>query len=220
MSYKFSKIDSIKEKKLYMYSNYKGLKFLNDYLKCRKNDIQKILRKIKKKKNFLESNITNYTYLENESIKKNIEDLISLIIPKIEHVKNKRNFELNDISHDIELLFNQFIKNKKINMYVLNKLIKKYEVKKILRVQEKDNSSNNKKVEIEEIYHLIFSVILTLTFLSNINLLKTFNTLLKINDLQIYRFYKEKFFHIDILLYLLIIEIKLFKNLKLKFLGN
>lgn len=220
MSYKFSKISSINEKKLYMYSEYKGLEFINDYLKCRKNDIQKILRKIKKNKFFFEQNITNDTCLKNKDIKKNIEDLINLIIPKINHVKNKRDFELNDNSHDIELLFNQLIKDKEMNTYVLNRLIKKYEVKKKLIVEGKASSSNNDKSEIQEIYHLVFSVILIKAFLSNINLLKIFNTFLKLNDLQIYRFNKEKFFHIDILVYLLIIEIKLFTHLKLKFLGN
>ena len=50
--------------------------------------------------------------------------------------------------------------------------------------------------------------------------LKLFNTLLKLNDLQIYRFYNEKFFNIDILMYSLIMEIEIFKNIKIKFLGN
>ena len=47
--------------------------------------------------------------------------------------------------------------------------------------------------------------------------LKLFNTLLKLNDLQIYRFYNEKFFNIDILMYSLIMEIEIFKNIKIKF---
>lgn len=220
MGYKFSKVNPIEEKKLYMYSDYKGLEFINDYLVSRQNDIQKIFIKLKNNKHNLKEIRNKSAYFQDESIRQNIEDLVDLILPKIEYFKNKENFELNDISYDIELLFNQLKKKKKINMHVLNKLIKEYEVRKILNVEEAANISTKKKREIVEIYHLTFTIILIQAFLSNINLLKIFNTLLKINDLLTYRFYKKKNFHIDVLYYVLIIEIKLFKSLKLKFLGN
>ncbi len=220
MTYKFSKINSIKEKRLYMYSDYKGLKFINEYLKSRENDIQKILQKIKKNKFALKQITPKQNYLLDETIERDLEEIMSLILPKIKYVNNKSIFKLSYISKNIHLLFKQLKNKKKMNMQALNKIIKRYEVKKVLKLEGISYNSRKDEDEIEEIYHLTFSIILIHAFFSNMNSFKFFNTLLKINDLQIYRFYKEKFFHIDILLYLLIIEVKLFNAIKLKFLGN
>jgi hypothetical protein len=203
-----------------MYSDYKGLEFINEYLISRENDIKKILHKLKKEKFAFKQVKAIENYMLDKIIVQNLETVMNLILPKIQYVKNKSIFELNSISNDIDLLLDQLIKKKKMDMQKLNKIIKKYEVKKILEVEDKSYNSAKDKGEIEEIYHLTFSIILIHAFFSNMNLFKFFNTLLKINDLQIYRFYKEKFFHIDILLYLLILEVKLFNTVKLKFLGN
>ena len=158
--------------------------------------------------------------MSDKTIEQDLEEIMNLILPKIQFVRNKSLIKLSYISNNIHLIFKQLKNKKKINMQALNKIIKKYEVKKVLKVEDISYSSRKDEAEIEEIYHLTFSIILIHVFFFNMNSFKFFNTLLKINDLQIYRFYNEKFFNIDLLLNLLIIEIKLFNAIKLKFLGN
>ena len=72
--------------------------------------------------------------------------------------------------------------------------------------------------EIDEIFHFLFSFIIIKYFIS-LKSLKYFNTLLKLNDLLIYRFYNMNFINVELLLCAISIELKIYSSVEEDILG-
>ena len=72
--------------------------------------------------------------------------------------------------------------------------------------------------EIDEIFHFLFSFIIIKHFIS-FKSLKYFNTLLKLNDLLIYRFYNMNFINVELLLCAISIELKIYSSVEEDILG-
>ena len=202
MKYKFSQIDSTKNKTLYMYFPYSGKKFLDTYLRNRAETI-----KFLKKKNY--KNV--YTQIPKKSDRiKNITKFIILFSNELQK-KKIRIKNLGKIAITIDDLINTVLAKKTLNKKKINFLIKTYEIKKYIPISNEQIKINKSSLnQTEEIYHYKFCLLLIYNSNLRKDILKSFNALLKMNDFMIYKLYDKKLFNGELLLLSLLCEIFFF----------
>jgi len=218
MNYKYSTINPITNKELYMYSSYHGIEFIKAYKQSRKQTIEKCLEKFKKIKGKKE--ITNRIYrffIQQNHLEQ--EETIQLFLKLLKNnfntfQKNSIKSDLDKIINDLDYLFKKAVDNGILDKTRIDNLVKKFEIKKSFPIVVKQAFSNNFFYNnIDETYHLIFSFIISKYFISTKSL-KYLNTLLKLNDLLIYRFYNGNFSNTDVLACSIVLELKIFYELE------
>ena len=220
MNYKYSTIDPVKNRQLYMYSNYSGSEFIESYKNSRKKAIIKCQEDIKKikGKNSLLDNITNINDNDQKKIIKNFTNLLKIKsnFIKTESIISERNI----IIDDIDCLFNNFLNHDIIEKVKIDNLVKQFEIKKSFSSYFEETLLNNSFfIDFDETYHLLFSYINSQYFIFSKSY-KYLSTLLKLNDLLVYRLYNERFFNIDLLAFALKLELKIFSNIEEEMLVN
>ena len=221
MSYKYSNTDSTKNRSLYMYCTYEGMSFLNSYEKSRKLAIKSAYLNFAKKNKLVEKNI--FKNLKNKIEQdKILENFTKLIIIKLNYLK--KNINKNSLNVIVNYLDNIFVKNQlkdKEKKNNLNFIIKSYEIKKELHLFNTNvNIEQELYVDFTESYHLMFGLLLIKSSINGTNVYKCFNTLLKLNDLMIYKMYNSQFLNHNFLFYSLILENYIFNIIKKEKMGN
>ena len=124
--------------------------------------------------------------------------------------KEITNSDLTEAINDLSSLYIKAKNNQSLNKLKLDNLVKTFETKKNFST-EIQNSFDASFIsnEIDEIFHFLFSFIIIKYFIS-LKSLKYFNTLLKLNDLLIYRFYNMNFINVELLLCAISIELKIY----------
>ena len=216
MSYKYTNIDPTHNRSLYMYCDYEGISFLNSFEKNRKLAIRSAYEALNKNKiTQIEKSI--FRNLKNElDTNKILENFNNLINSKLTHLK--QNINASNLSTVVYSLDNIFQEN---NFKYIGKkdtidfIIKSYEIKKELNLFS-DNINVKQKIysDLNESYHFMFSSILIKAIFNRNKIYKYFNTLLKLNDLMIYRMYNSQFINHIFLFYSLILEYKIFNIIK------
>ena len=222
MNYKYSIINPIEHKQLYMYSEYHGIKFIDAYKKNRISALKMCLKRLKNisdPKDKIFEAFKSFTF--DEYNKESIHILyLELIINKFNFFKN------NDVKFDSEIIrdmnFILFDKtgNKSFKKQKIDKLIKIFEIKKSFSEYfEKSTSANRLNNQFDEVFHLTFSYVLSEYF----SLLKSFkylSALFKINDLLIYRLNNQNFINLQLLSCSIGLELITFDETKKDILGN
>lgn len=223
MNYKYSRINPIENKQLYMYSDYYGIEFIQAYKHSRNEVIKKCLEKLKKIKDKKESadkisKSLGHSKSEQEEV---IQFFISLLINKFNLFQKKSTkTELNKTIEDLDCLFDQAKNNIILEKLRINNLVKKFEIKKSFSTEVKQSYLNAPLYEdIDETYHLLFSFILSKYFILSSSF-KYLSVLLKLNDLLIYRFNNLKYLNTDLLSCSIVLELKIFDELEEAMLGN
>ena len=220
MNYKYSTINPIKNRQLYMYSNYSGSEFIQSYKNSRNKAIikcQQDIEKVKSRNSLLEK--INKTDKNNQ--KQLIKQFLNLLKNKFNFIKVKPNIlEMNIIIDDIDSLFNSFLNQETIDKFKIDKLVKKFEIKRSFSPYFTESLINNSCLnDIDETYHLLFSYINYQYFILSKSF-KYLSVLLKLHDLLVYRLYNEKFLNKDLLFFALKIELKIFSDLEEEMLGS
>jgi hypothetical protein len=71
-----------------------------------------------------------------------------------------------------------------------------------------------------ESYHFMFSLLLIRSSINRTNVYKCFNTLLKLNDLMIFKLYNTQILNHNFLFYSLVLENHIFNIIKKEKIGN
>ena len=222
MKYKYSEIDPALNRTLYMYSEYKGYKFLEAYKKNRKKNILFLLKKVKKISKQDAFILTMIKIINNEVNK--ISETINLLKYCFNEIKNKKLIRKNKslLSENIILLdslFENSFSNKDLKILDIDKLIKTFEVNKVLPLLKNDYTNPKTKfTSLQTLYHIKFAFILITIFLKNTKQYKYFNTLLKLNDLLSYKLKYSNFVSSYIFICILVLELEIFLRLERKLL--
>jgi len=219
MNYKYSTVDPLKNKQLYMYSDYSGVKFIKSYKQSRNKAILKCKKKLiknKDKKDILEK-ISN---LDKNNQKVIINFFLNLLKDKTDFIKNNSNkIQSNIIVDDIDYLFNQLLNEETIEKIKIDNLVKKFEIKKSFSPYiEQSFSKNLLYDDINEMYHLLFSYINSQYFILSKSF-KYLSVLLKLNDLLVYKLNTEEFLNTDLLIFALVLELKIFSDIEVEMIG-
>ena len=220
MKYKYSTLDPVKNRQLYMYSDYSGSKFIEAYKYSRTKAIIKCqadIKKVKDKNNLL----VKISSLDKNNQKQIIKKFTNLLKIKSNFIKTQSNIlESNSIIDDIDSLFNNFLKHESIEKAKIDNLVKKFEIKKSFSAYFEETLLNNPILNnFDEIYHLLFSYINSQYFILSKSF-KYLSVLLKLNDLLIYRLNNENFLNIDLLAFALKLELKIFSDIEEEMLRN
>ncbi len=222
MNYKYSIINPIENKQLYMYSEYHGIKFINAYKKNRISALKLCLKRLKNisdpQDKILEA-FKSFTFEEHN--KENIHILyLELIINKFNFFKNNNVKFNSEIISDMNFILFDKTENKSFKKQKIDKLIKIFEIKKSFSEYfEKSTIPNRLNNQFDEVFHLTFSYILYEYF----SLLKSFkylSSLFKINDLLIYRLNNQNFINLKLLSCSIGLELITFDETKKDILGN
>ena len=222
MAYKYTNIDSTSNRSLYMYCKFEKISFLHTYEDNRALAIKKAYEKLNKNEithvdeNWLK-NLKNK--LEYSEI---LESFSNTINTKIIFLKKKiKKNNLNKLASSLDIIHKKSDLKSKENINILNSIIKSYEIKKKLYLLN-ENIKLDKKLynDFIESYHFMFSLVLINATLNLVNQYKCFNTLLKLNDLMIYRMEHAHLINHIFLLYSLVLENKIFNVMKKKMIGS
>jgi len=219
MNYKYSTVNPLKNKQLYMYSDYSGVKFIKCYKQSRNKAILKCKKKLiknKDKKDILEK-ISN---LDKNNQKVIIKLFLNLLKDKTDFIKkNSNKIQSNIIVDDIDYLFNQLLNEENIEKIKIDNLVKKFEIKKSFSLYiEQSFSKNLLYDDINEMYHLLFSYINSQYFILSKSF-KYLSVLLKLNDLLVYKLNTEEFLNTDLLIFALVLELKIFSDIEVEMIG-
>ena len=133
--------------------------------------------------------------------------------------KEITNSDLTEAINDLSSLYIKAKNNQSLNKLKLDNLVKTFETKKNFSSEiQKSFDASLISNEIDEIFHFLFSFIINKHFIS-VKSLKYFNTLLKLNDLLIYRFYNINFINVELLLCAISIELKIYSSVEEDILG-
>ena len=222
MNYKYIYENPSENRQLYMYSDYNGKEFIEAYKKSRNDVLIKCLKKINRTEEELETNnkllkLSNYSHIKKDEI---MSIFCNIIYDRfIIFDKEITNSDLTEAIHDLSSLYIKSKNNQSLNKLKLDNLVKIFETKKNFS-SEIQNSFDASLIsnEIDEIFHFLFSFIIIKHFIS-FKSLKYFNTLLKLNDLLIYRFYNMNFINVELLLCAISIELKIYSSVEEDILG-
>lgn len=223
MNYKYSTINPVTNRTLYMYSGYYGTEFIKAYKKNRTQVIQeshKILEKLKDKKEF--ADLISKLLVQNQCDKEEIIDVFTNILKIKFNIFQKQSSKstLNNIINDIDFLFIKVINDEIIEKPRIDNLVKRFEIKKSFSVDTEESFIGKPYYnDINETYHLFYSLIISKYFILSKSF-KYLSNLLKLNDFLIYKFYNKNFLNIDLLVFSLLLELKLFKEIEEDMLGN
>ena len=222
MNYKYSIINPMENKQLYMYSEYHGIKFINAYKKNRISALKMCLKRLKNisdPKDKIFEVFKSFTF--NGYNKESIHILyLELIINKFNFFKNNNVKFNSEIISDMNFILFDKTENKSFKKQKIDKLIKIFEIKKSFSEYfEKSTIPNRLNNQFDEVFHLTFSYILYEYF----SLLKSFkylSSLFKINDLLIYRLNNQNFINLKLLSCSIGLELITFDETKKDILGN
>lgn len=222
MNYKYIYENPSENRQLYMYSDYNGKEFIEAYKKSRNALLIKCLKKINSTEEKLETTnkllkLSNYNHIKKDEI---ISIFCNILYDRfINFEREIINSELTEAINDLSSIYIQAKNNQSLNKLKLDNLVKTFETKKNFS-SEIQNSFDASLIsnEIDEIFHFLFSFIIIKHFVS-FKSLKYFNTLLKLNDLLIYRFYNMNFINVELLLCAISIELKIYSSVEEDILG-
>ena len=222
MNYKYIYENPSENRQLYMYSDYNGKEFIEAYKKSRSDVLIKCLKKINSTEEKLETTnkllkLSNYNHIKKDEIMSIFCNILydRFIIFEREII----NSDLTEAINDLSSIYIKAKNNQSLNKLKLDNLVKTFETKKDFS-SEIQNSFDASLIsnEIDEIFHFLFSFIIIKHFIS-FKSLKYFNTLLKLNDLLIYRFYNMNFINFELLLCAISIELKIYSSVEEDILG-
>ena len=136
--------------------------FINSYLNSRNNDIDILSNRLEK----INTNnwVLKIKYLSSSNLISHLIDLNSKLINLRLSKITIEQYTFSKIALQINQLFKNLQKEKDIDRAALNKIIKKFEVKKSLPILEKETLNDAGLKETEELYHLVFALILIKNF--------------------------------------------------------
>lgn len=201
IEYIYTKKNILNSPQSYMYSEFKGIKFLKTYLNNRNLNIQRFKKinpkNLNKDKNYnlsLESSKYMLNFI-NKKFPKEIINLTSSYLNKIQSKRLEKDYKSNSLSSFklkkrvnsekllVALISNQLNKkNFNLVKFWSNRLIQKFEIsKKICKIYKPNLRIGSEKNDTIRVYWL-FALSLTIFFCTT-NKVKYLNTLLKVSDL-------------------------------------
>tara|TARA_A100001011_G_C14321455_1_gene850904 strand:- start:7934 stop:8551 length:618 start_codon:yes stop_codon:yes gene_type:complete len=205
-----------------MYCKFERISFLHSYEDSRNLAIKKAYEKLNKNIiTYVEENCLNglKDKMEYDEILESYKNVINTKINSLKKKVNKNSH--NKLVFSLDSIHKKSDLKSKESINTLNFIIKSYEIKKELHLLN-ENLDLDKKLykDYLESYHFMFSLVLIKATLNRINQYKCFNTLLKLNDLMIYRMHHSLLFNPIFIFYSLVLENKIYNVIKKEKIGN